>query len=182
MNAQSTPPVDTPNPTSHPVELRSGSVRETQRLGERLGALVQPGDIVLLHGDLGSGKTAFTQGLARGLGVADTVNSPTFTILKEYVGRVPLYHFDLYRIDDPEELLALGFDQYFDADGVCVVEWAERGAESAADASLLWPARWLRIVLRKVSPDERVLACSAAGPRGDELLAALAQSAASVVE
>jgi len=119
--------------------LRSASVAQTQRLGELLGALLTPGDVVLLHGDLGAGKTAFTQGIAAGLGVPGTVNSPTFTILKEYFGRLPLYHFDLYRIESPNEVTTLGFEDYFDSDGVSVIEWAERGevAGRAGDAETL---------------------------------------------
>ncbi len=165
--------------TPHPVELRSGGVDETQRLGEMLGALLVPGDLVLLEGDLGAGKTAFTQGIGRGLGVTGTINSPTFTLLKEYRGRLPLYHFDLYRIDNPDELFALGFEDYFAGDGVCVVEWAERGehAHAETDTDDDWPASWLRVRIRKVSSDERRLCCSARGPRGNALLAGFAHAA-----
>lgn len=164
------------------LELRSGSVDETRRLGTRLGELLMPGDLVLLEGDLGAGKTALTQGIGAGLGVERTINSPTFTLLKEYMGRVPLYHFDLYRVENPDEVTALGFDDYFVGDGVCVVEWAERGehgrhgAGERDSAESAWPASWLRIQFRKLSSDERLLCCSAAGERGAELLAALAQA------
>lgn len=97
-------------------------VNETQQFAERLAQLLQAGDVLALDGDLGAGKTTFTQGLARGLGVNQVVNSPTFTIIKEYMGRLPLYHMDVYRIaDDIDEL---GLDDYFYGDGVCVVEWA----------------------------------------------------------
>lgn len=159
--------------STQPVELRSGSADETRLLGEALGALLAPGDLVLLEGDLGAGKTALTQGIGRGLGVAGTINSPTFTLLKEYEGRLPLYHFDLYRIEDPDELLTLGFEDYFTDDGVCVVEWAERG-ERADEA---WPTSWLRIHLDKLSSDERLLRCTASGGRGAVLLAAFARAA-----
>jgi len=155
---------------SHALTLQSASAGETRRLGALLGGVLAAGDIVLLTGDLGAGKTAFTQGIGAGLGVADTINSPTFTILKEYAGRVPLYHFDLYRIEDPNELPALGFEDYFDGEGVCVVEWAERGEDgSGGDAA--WPASWLRIEFQKVSSSERTLCCSAMGQRGRALLA-----------
>ncbi len=150
-------------------ELVSSGVEATQRLGEQLGRLVVPGDVVLLQGDLGSGKTAFTQGIGCGLGVAEIINSPTFTILKEYTGRLPLYHFDLYRIDDPEELLALGFDEYFADDGVCVVEWAERGESRTDGGSAPWSPSWLRIEFRKTADSERILRCSAEGQRGHAL-------------
>jgi tRNA threonylcarbamoyladenosine biosynthesis protein TsaE len=151
-------------------QLRSGSLEETQRLGAQLGRLLAAGDVVLLTGTLGAGKTAFTQGIGAGLGVRETVNSPTFMLVKEYAGRLPLYHFDLYRIEEPEELYALGFEEYFGGDGVAVVEWAERG-EDARGA--VWPANWLRVALRAgVSrPTERTLDLSAQGARGQALLA-----------
>lgn len=103
-------------------EWRSSSPEDTQQLAERLGELLQPGDVCTLEGDLGAGKTTFTKGLGRGLGVKRTINSPTFTMIKEYVGRVPFYHMDVYRLEDSEE--DLGFDEYFDGEGVTVVEWA----------------------------------------------------------
>jgi tRNA threonylcarbamoyladenosine biosynthesis protein TsaE len=152
------------------LALVSERVERTQRLGEMLGNLLRAGDIILLTGELGAGKTALTQGIGRGLGVRETVNSPTFTILKEYAGRVPLYHFDLYRIEDPAELEALGFEMYFGADGVAVVEWAERGEDADGDETV-WPADYLRIQLRTTGEQGRLLECSAVGPRGAALLA-----------
>jgi len=106
--------------TNYIWELRD--VAEAQRFAERLAAFLQSGDFLALEGDLGAGKTTFTQGLARGLGVKGVVNSPTFTIIKEYMGRLPLYHMDVYRIED--DVADLGLDEYFYGDGVCVVEWA----------------------------------------------------------
>lgn len=156
--------------------LRSASPEATLALGERLGRLLRPGDVVLLSGTLGAGKTALTQGIARGVGVSRPVSSPTFTILKEYEGRIPLYHFDLYRIEDPDELEALGFADYFYGDGVSVVEWAERGeGGEGADGGAAWPEDALRIVITAEGPgpEERVLRLRAAGPRGTALLAAL---------
>lgn len=94
----------------------------TMEFSKQLGKLLQPGDVIALEGDLGAGKTTFTKGLAEGLGVTRTVNSPTFTIIKEYQGNIPLYHMDVYRVEDSFE--DLGFDEYFDGDGVTVVEWA----------------------------------------------------------
>lgn len=158
------------------IERVSDGVARTRALGEQLGALVAPGDIVLLHGDLGAGKTAFTQGLGRGLGVTDVINSPTFTILKEYMGRIPLYHFDLYRIEQPSELLSLGFDEYFSDAGVCVVEWAERGESMQSEAA--WPDDVLRIRFVTLSPERRLLRCTAEGVRGHALLAAFARATA----
>ncbi len=98
------------------------NVEETQRFAQKLAALLKPGDFLSLEGNLGAGKTTFTQGLARGLGVTSVVNSPTFTIIKEYQGRLPLYHMDVYRVGDDVD--SLGLDEYFFGDGVCVVEWA----------------------------------------------------------
>jgi tRNA threonylcarbamoyladenosine biosynthesis protein TsaE len=161
-------------------DLRSESPEQTRLLGALLGTLLRPGDVVLLHGDLGAGKTALTQGIARGVGVEGTVNSPTFTILKEYTGRLPLYHFDLYRIDHPDELLSLGFEQYFDGDGVCVVEWAERGELDDSLGSALWPSSWLRIELVIIGLTSRLLRCVASGAPAAALLDAFAQAAAAV--
>ncbi|WP_019123959.1 tRNA (adenosine(37)-N6)-threonylcarbamoyltransferase complex ATPase subunit type 1 TsaE [Brevibacillus massiliensis] len=98
------------------------SAEETQQFARRLAEYLQPGDVLALEGDLGAGKTTFTQGLARGLGVAEGVNSPTFTIIKEYAGRLPLYHMDVYRVENDAD--QLGLDEYFYGDGVSVVEWA----------------------------------------------------------
>jgi tRNA threonylcarbamoyladenosine biosynthesis protein TsaE len=154
-----------------PVMLTSASVERTHALGRALGELARAGDVVLLEGELGAGKTAFTQGIGQGLGVAATINSPTFTILKEYEGRLPLYHFDFYRLDEPDELYELGFEDYFRGGGVCVVEWAERG-EFKDDEEPVWDGDWLRVALSITGEDERTLACTAEGARGQELLAA----------
>lgn len=156
------------------VALRSASPEETRSLGVRLGQLLQPGDVILLQGNLGAGKTAFTQGVGAGLGVRETINSPTFTLLKEYMGRIPLHHFDLYRIEDAEELYALGFEDYFGGEGACVVEWAERGETVDGDAP--WSEGWLRIRIEQVGQDERTLHCTAHGKRAQTLLAEFAQS------
>lgn len=101
----------------------SNSAEETNLIGERLASLLEAGDVLTLEGDLGAGKTTFTKGIAKGLGVKRTVNSPTFTIVKEYEGRLPLYHMDVYRLEDSDE--DIGFDEYFNGNGVSVVEWAQ---------------------------------------------------------
>ncbi len=101
----------------------SNSAEETKLIGERLASLLEAGDVLTLEGDLGAGKTTFTKGIAKGLGVKRTVNSPTFTIVKEYEGRLPLYHMDVYRLEDSDE--DIGFDEYFNGNGVSVVEWAQ---------------------------------------------------------
>ena len=120
------------------MEYRSNSPLETEALGERLAAHLHPGDVIAYTGDLGAGKTAFTRGLARGLGVTDRVTSPTFTIVNEYEGgRLPLFHFDLYRMDSPEELFDIGWEDYLARGGVCAVEWSEH-AQDAFEEEPIW--------------------------------------------
>ena len=106
--------------------IETNSPEETFELGKRLGEQAKPGWIFILVGDLGVGKTVFTQGLARGLGIEEPVSSPTFTIVQEYdTGRLPFYHFDVYRIGDIEEMEEIGYDDCFFGGGVCLVEWAD---------------------------------------------------------
>lgn len=100
------------------------NIKETELIAHRLGKKVKAGDIICLIGDLGAGKTTFTQSLAKGMEVDDYVTSPTFTIIQEYEGRIPLYHFDVYRIADSSEMYDIGFDEYVYGSGVCVIEWA----------------------------------------------------------
>jgi tRNA threonylcarbamoyladenosine biosynthesis protein TsaE len=174
------------------LDIISYSSAQTQRLGTRLGELLHGGELILLNGQLGSGKTTFTQGLAKGLHITDVISSPTFTLLKEYRSQVPLasdetdtaeivamcsgytqfeahslYHFDLYRLDDPDEIIDLGFEDYFynpnPGSGVCVVEWADK-----ADA--LWPTERLSICLNALDEARRGLLFVATGARYCELL------------
>lgn len=152
-------------------ELVSHSDRETHRIGEQLGALCQPGDVILLEGTLGAGKTALAQGIGRGLGVSSVINSPTFTLVKEYAGRLPLYHFDLYRLEEEDEVLDLGVDDYLEEGGVCVVEWADR-------APGVWPASHLRIRLDIIGPHARRLQLDGCGARGEVLCRALLRAVA----
>ena len=106
--------------------LKIKNEEETRRFGLDLAHELKAGDVVALMGDLGTGKTALTRYIAEGLGITARVNSPTFTIVKEYrEGRLPLFHFDVYRVSDPDELFNIGADEYFYGDGVCVVEWAD---------------------------------------------------------
>lgn len=106
-------------------EIDSNSPEDTFALGEKIGSIAKKGDIICLNGDLGVGKTVFTKGFAKGLGVDDMVNSPTFTIVKEYMGRLPLYHFDVYRISDSSEMDEIGYEDYFFGDGVSIIEWPQ---------------------------------------------------------
>ena len=104
----------------------TNSENETIREGERLGRRLKPGAVVALYGELGAGKTAFTRGLAAGLGISMSVSSPTFTIVNEYPGNIPLFHFDMYRLESENELFDIGWDDYQDRGGICAVEWSEK--------------------------------------------------------
>lgn len=106
---------------------------ETRKIGQQLGESAKPGQIFCLNGDLGVGKTVFTKGFALGLGITEHITSPTFTIINVYEGRLNFYHFDVYRIDDPDELYELGYEEYFFGDGVCLIEWAELVSELLPD-------------------------------------------------
>ena len=143
----------------------TGSGEETVALGARLGRLLLPGDFVALEGELGAGKTQFAKGIAAGLEVdpGTPVTSPTYTILNIYQGRLPLYHFDLYRLQGPEEVAELGFEEYFHGRGACVVEWAERLAEEA-------PEQFLSVTLCHAGEESRTISFAATGKRGCELL------------
>lgn len=108
------------------MEYCSRSEQETEAIGEQLGKRLRPGSVVAFCGGLGMGKTVFTRGLARGLGDAGRVTSPTFTIVNEYEGAIPLFHFDMYRLPDADALFDIGWEDYLNRGGVCAVEWSER--------------------------------------------------------
>jgi tRNA threonylcarbamoyladenosine biosynthesis protein TsaE len=105
--------------------MNKQTVYETLAIGVQFGKAVQAGSVICMRGDLGVGKTVFTKGFAIGLGIDEHITSPTFTIVNEYNGRIPFYHFDVYRISDPDEMYDIGYEEYFFGDGVCLVEWAE---------------------------------------------------------
>ena len=108
------------------MTFESHSREETIKFAADMAAKAEPGEVFTLTGDLGVGKTVFAKGFAKGLGVTEPVTSPTFTIVQEYLsGRLPFYHFDVYRIGDPDEMFELGYEEYFYGDGICVVEWAD---------------------------------------------------------
>jgi tRNA threonylcarbamoyladenosine biosynthesis protein TsaE len=150
-------------------DLITHSASQTYRLGEQLGRLVQPGDVVCLQGDLGSGKTCLTQGIGAGMQVDGIISSPTFVFINEHKPRNSgpyLYHVDLYRIDEYTAAFALGIEDYIYGDGVTVIEWAERANE-------LMPAERLWITLAYLEPTKRCLSLDANGPRYLALLSAL---------
>ena len=145
------------------MKLHTHSPEDTQALGKILGELAQPGDILLLVGQLGAGKTCFTQGIAYGLDIHDYTLSPTFVIMRELHGRLPLYHIDFYRLDNITEISELGLDDYLYGRGVCVIEWAEKGADVLPDDHLLINIKW-------VNENERAFEITARGERYQKLL------------
>ena len=108
--------------------FRTRTPAETQTIGKKIGKQLRQGDLVALIGDLGTGKTCLTQGIARGVGVDPNqiVNSPSYTLINEYAGKIPIYHVDLYRLQNHDELLDLGLDEYMEGNGICIIEWAEK--------------------------------------------------------
>ncbi len=120
--------------------FRTHSPEETQEIGVRIGCQLNPGDVVALIGDLGMGKTCLTQGIARGAGIDEeqTVNSPSYILINEYAGKIPIYHIDLYRLQQLEDIVALGLEEYLEGDGICVIEWADRMGE-------LLPASYIQV-------------------------------------
>lgn len=149
------------------LRLTSNSADETQRLGETLGQVLEAGDLVLLQGTLGAGKTTFTQGLARGMGLATPVTSPSFTLANVYEqpgADLPLFHLDLWRIKSPMEALGIGLNEYLTGEGACVVEWPDVAAE-------VLPADYLQVAIERVG-DARAFTFSPVGARPNRLLRA----------
>jgi len=148
------------------LEVVSHSPEETQKLGVRIGELARPGDVLLLVGELGTGKTCLTQGIAWGLGINEYTQSPSFVIMRELYGRLPLYHIDLYRLDCIEESMDLGLDDYLYGRGVCVVEWAEK-------ALSILPPEHLLIKIDYLSDTGRSLRMEPIGQRYFDMVAQL---------
>lgn len=148
------------------LQLNSHSPEQTQRLGVQLGELAQAGDVFLLSGSLGSGKTCLTQGIAWGIGVKEYAFSPSFVIVREYYGRLTLYHIDFYRLNSIGEIVDLGLDEYFSGSGVCVVEWADKGITVLPQENLL-------IRFSYISDTERSLSLEPRGERYSQLLKSL---------
>ena len=142
------------------MDYVSHSEVETEALGRRLAAVVAPGAVVAYRGDLGMGKTAFTRGLARGLGYEGRVTSPTFTIVNEYEGTgLPLFHFDMYRLEDAADLFDIGWEDYLDRGGVCAVEWSERVEEALPENAVT-----VSIARHPEREDWRIVAVEGVGP------------------
>lgn len=157
-------------PTPLALLLTTASVEETEAFGARLGALLRSGDVVLLEGELGAGKTALTRGVARGAGSTELVNSPTFVLVNEYDGPLPLFHADLYRLDGAEQVAELELGEYAH-DGALIVEWPERAEGGAL------PAEHLLLLLEHGGGDLRRITVRARGVRAAALLTALRLSA-----
>ena len=120
------------------MKYTTNSPAETEAIGAALGKILPPGSVLAYRGDLGAGKTAFTRGLARGLGCKEIVTSPTYTIVNEYLGgRIPLFHFDMYRLRSSDDLFDIGWEDYLDRGGICAVEWSENVADALEDAILI---------------------------------------------
>ena len=148
------------------LNLITHSPEQTQQLGTSIGGLALPGDVFLLVGELGTGKTCLTQGIAWGLNIKEYTLSPSFVIMRELYGRLPLYHIDLYRLDDIEEIAELGLDDYLYDNGVCVVEWAEKGLS-------ILPKEHLLIEISHLSGTERGFQIKPGGQRYREMLTQL---------
>ena len=142
------------------MQYITNSPEETERIGAALAKILTPGTILAYRGDLGAGKTAFTRGLAKGLGCGDAVTSPTYTIVNEYLsGRLPLFHFDMYRLRSADDLWGIGWDDYLDRGGVCAVEWSENVEDAMEDA--------IYITIEKTGEDTRRITIEG----GDDLAA-----------
>ena len=146
------------------MDLFTCNATETIRLGEKIGGLLKEGDLIALVGELGTGKTVLTRGLAKGLGAKkEDVASPSFVLLREYKGRLPVYHFDLYRLNGPEDIVRIGSEEYFYGAGVTIIEWADRIEQ-------LLPAEHLRIELYHRSKNERLIRLIPLGERYKKIL------------
>ena len=155
------------------MKLLSSSPQSTLQFGKQLGSLCAPGDVICLGGDLGAGKTTLAQGIAAGAGVSEReyVNSPTFAILHEYDGRIPIYHLDFYRLNSTEDVIALGIEEYFYGAGVTLIEWFERAPE-------LVPESALRVTLLHRGDTSREIALHSAADNWRQRLSLLEKSAA----
>lgn len=142
------------------MQFITNTTEETERIGQRLGEKLRGGEVIAYRGDLGAGKTAFTRGLARGLGITMRVTSPTYTIVNEYLGgRLPLFHFDMYRLGSADELFDIGWEDYLRRGGVCAVEWSENVSEAMEDA--------ITVEIEKLSDETRKITVEGSVPDAD---------------
>lgn len=146
------------------MQIRLNGLKDTEEFGIRLGKLLKSGDIVCLNGDLGAGKTTMTKSIGIGLDIEEYITSPTFTLINMYRGRMVVYHFDVYRLENVDELYDLGFDEYFYGDGVCIIEWAEKIEK------LLPEDRIIIDIKKSDQEDERILHISGHGKRYEEII------------
>jgi tRNA threonylcarbamoyladenosine biosynthesis protein TsaE len=151
------------------MKIVSRSVKETMKIGRMLARKLLPADIICLYGNLGSGKTVLTKGIAEGLGIkAQAVVSPTFVLIRQYEAKIPLYHFDLYRLESQEDIEGLGYEEYLFDNAITVIEWADR-------LGCLTPKEYLRIELSSKSAAERKIEIRAIGERYKKLLSAISR-------
>ena len=142
------------------MQYTTNSPAETEAIGAALGKIIEPGTVIAYRGDLGAGKTAFTRGLAKGLGCTEIVTSPTYTIVNEYLGgRIPLFHFDMYRLRSSDDLFDIGWEDYLDRGGVCAVEWSENVDDAMEDA--------IYITIEKLGEDARRITIEGGGDLAD---------------
>ena len=142
------------------MQFTTNSPTQTEEIGAALGKIIEPGTVIAYRGDLGAGKTAFTRGLARGLGCTEIVTSPTYTIVNEYLGgRIPLFHFDMYRLRSSDDLFAIGREDYLDRGGVCAEDWSENVDDAMEDA--------LYITIEKLGEDARRITIEGGGGLAD---------------
>jgi tRNA threonylcarbamoyladenosine biosynthesis protein TsaE len=150
-------------PIFSPMQINSYSVKDTLTIGRMISRYLRKGDIVCLFGKLGSGKTVLTKGISAGLGIKTSqVISPTFVLLREYAGRIPVYHFDLYRLNNPQEILSIGYEEFFYDEGISVIEWADK-------LGCLLPLEFLKIELKVKKGSSRLLKLNGIGSRYREL-------------
>lgn len=138
------------------IQVKSEAYETTKKIGLIIGQILEKGDILCLYGEMGSGKTAFTSGLAKGIGINDKITSPTFSIINEYEAQVPLYHFDVYRISNEDELFEIGYYDYICGQGITVIEWAENIKEQLPDNRF-------DIYFNKLSEDARIIKINGVG-------------------
>ena len=142
------------------MQYTTNSPTQTEAIGAALGKIIEPGTVIAYRGDLGAGKTAFTRGLAKGLGCTEIVTSPTYTIVNEYLGgRIPLFHFDMYRLRSSDDLFDIGWEDYLDRGGVCAVEWSENVDDAMEDA--------IYITIEKLGEDARRITIEGGGDLAD---------------